>query len=68
MLCEVIPENDERSHHRGDRCPCRPVRCVQTGLLTHNAFDLREVYEQATGEGMPGKGWAVRETPEPVRR
>lgn len=72
MSVHVIPQNDEIEHERSAECICQPrVEWVhpESGevyprgpVVTHNAFDCREVSEQVTGEKVaPGLGWETIE-------
>lgn len=72
-MLHVVPLNDEQPHEESTACPCSPrVEWVdpKTGdawpnaaaLVVHNAFDCREVVEQAemlagSSAKEPGKQW-----------
>lgn len=55
-MWHVLPVNDEREHEETTTCPCHPAvlwNDPETGeayaeaLVVHNAFDCREVVEEA---------------------
>jgi hypothetical protein len=58
-VMHIIPVADERDHDEGPGCWCGPSfqRCNGSHIWTHNAADMREEYERATGEAMRGKPW-----------
>ena len=45
----IIPINDLHPHSEDDKCECKPkVEVVDGGVLViHNAYDGREIYEDA---------------------
>jgi hypothetical protein len=55
----VIPIGDEREHDLSSWCWCCPDAepVGESMLYVHHAVDLREAYEQATGEAYQGKSW-----------
>ena len=72
MSLHVIPRNDEIEHERSAECICQPRvewadpdsgEVYANGpLVSHNAFDCREVSEQVTGESVaPGLVWETIE-------
>ena len=59
MRVNIIPMNDSREHQQSETCFCQPRKSFESDrvLIIHNAQDLREVYEQITGEPLEGKQW-----------
>jgi hypothetical protein len=55
----VIPCDDEREHDLSSWCWCCPdlVPVGESTLYVHHAADLREAYENLTGDPLPGKFW-----------
>jgi len=45
---DCVPTNDDKEHVAGPDCECNPNVEVEGGVLiiTHNAYDFREVKEQ----------------------
>jgi hypothetical protein len=62
----VTPIDDEREHAVSPDCWCGPDAEPVNGstLYVHHSADLREAYEQATGEAFRGKTWARIEVDE----
>lgn len=59
MHVHIVPHDDEREHSLDDDCWCDPDFSLTEGVYTHHAADLREVYEEVTGEGLKGRLWLV---------
>jgi hypothetical protein len=55
----VTPVADEREHELSPHCWCGPDAEAVDGsmLYVHHAADLRETYEEATGEAFKGRTW-----------
>ncbi len=55
----IIPLNDLYNHVESMVCSCYPkVQYNRNGrVITHNAHDVREFYEKATGQSTRGKEW-----------
>jgi len=45
----ILPKNDTKEHTEGTTCECKPVVEVHgfSLLIIHNAFDNRELFEDA---------------------
>jgi hypothetical protein len=67
-IIHVIPADDEREHQLSTWCWCGPesfeVDAGGATIWVHHAADLREAYEQATGEAFQGKTWTRVEVEE----
>lgn len=49
-IWHLLPEGDVKKHEESENCSCKPrIVDVEDGvtMIIHNAFDCREVYEQA---------------------
>jgi hypothetical protein len=64
----VIPVDDEREHDETPYCWCGPdgteVDAGGATIWVHHAADLREAYEQITGEAYRGRTWTRVEVEE----
>lgn len=64
----VTPIADDREHSESRWCWCVPdgteVDAGGATIWIHHSADLREAYEQATGESFRGKTWAQIEVEE----
>ncbi len=49
MIFHIVPLNDTKEHKESSTCSCEPeVKTVEGNMLViHNAFDLREIVEEA---------------------
>lgn len=51
---EVVPLHDSQEHYAGDECWCNPKRIDENSerpVISHNAKDRREIWEQlSTGD------------------
>ncbi len=46
-IYHVIPVDDLQSHEESQECDCQPM--IEDGLIVHNAYDRRELIEEAQG-------------------
>jgi hypothetical protein len=64
----IIPLEDDREHDISTWCWCGPesveVKDDGTTLWVHQAADMREAYEKATGEAYKGRTWTRVEVEE----
>lgn len=57
LLTHTIPVGGDEPVHLADtQCSCTPLE--QDGVVTHNAWDLREKLERQ-GVPTPGRSWVI---------
>lgn len=55
-MIHVYPVNDLKEHElEGVHCSCEPTIDWKLGIVTHNAFDMREIEEFVKGAWGNGK-------------